>query len=73
LNNCRFTACIVDEAGQCIEPLNYVPLLLGIDKLILVGDDKQLQPVVKSKVSYIFENIFISTFDAAIYLTSAHW
>jgi len=59
LNNCHFTACIIDEAGQCIEPLNYVPILLGIDKLILVGDDKQLQPVVKSKVSYEFENIFI--------------
>lgn len=53
LNSYQFTACIVDEAGQCIEPLNYVPLLLGINKLILVGDDKQLQPVVKSKVSSI--------------------
>ncbi|XP_060833433.1 uncharacterized protein LOC132916969 isoform X3 [Rhopalosiphum padi] len=49
--NCHFTACIVDEAGQSIEPLIYVPLLLGIDKLILVGDDKQLQPLVKSKVA----------------------
>lgn len=53
MNNCHFTACIVDEAGQCIEPLNFVPMLLGIDKFILVGDDKQLQPVVKSKVSYL--------------------
>ncbi|XP_050544882.1 uncharacterized protein LOC126907553 isoform X2 [Daktulosphaira vitifoliae] len=51
-NNCnQFTVCIVDEAGQCVEPLNYVPLLLGINKLILVGDDKQLQPIVKSKVA----------------------
>lgn len=58
LNNCHFTACLVDEAGQCIEPLNYVPILLGIDKLILVGDDKQLQPVIKSKVSNISKNIF---------------
>lgn len=49
--NCHFTACIVDEAGQSIEPLIYVPLLLGINKLILVGDDKQLQPLVKSKVA----------------------
>lgn len=49
----HFTACIVDEAGQCVEPLNYVPILLGIDKLVLVGDDKQLQPVIKSKVSKI--------------------
>lgn len=54
LNNCQFTACIVDEAGQCIEPLNCVPLLLGINKLILVGDDKQLQPVIKSKVSCVY-------------------
>ncbi|XP_060868332.1 uncharacterized protein LOC132943378 isoform X3 [Metopolophium dirhodum] len=51
LNNCHFTACIVDEAGQSIEPLIFVPILLGIDKLILVGDDKQLQPLVKSKVA----------------------
>jgi len=53
LNNCHFTACIVDEAGQSIEPLIFVPILLGIDKLILVGDDKQLQPLVKSKVSLV--------------------
>lgn len=59
MNNCHFTACIVDEAGQCVEPLNYVPLLLGIEKFLLVGDDKQLQPVVKSKVSYVTENLFI--------------
>ncbi|VVC35337.1 Hypothetical protein CINCED_3A022753 [Cinara cedri] len=51
LNSCHFTACIVDEAGQCVEPLNCVPLILGIDKLILVGDDKQLQPLIKSKVA----------------------
>lgn len=49
----------MDEAGQCVEPLNYVPLLLGIEKFLLVGDDKQLQPVVKSKVSYVTENLFI--------------
>jgi len=53
LNNCHFTACIVDEAGQSIEPLIFVPILLGIDKLILIGDDKQLQPLVKSKVSLV--------------------
>jgi superfamily I DNA and/or RNA helicase len=58
MSSCHFTACIVDEAGQSIEPLNCVPILLGIDKLILVGDDKQLQPLIKSKVSCISKNIF---------------
>lgn len=58
MSSCHFTACIVDEAGQSIEPLSCVPVLLGIDKLILVGDDKQLEPLIKSKVSCMYKNKF---------------
>ncbi|CAD8063304.1 unnamed protein product [Paramecium sonneborni] len=33
---------IVDEAAQCTEPSNIIPLRLGVEKMILIGDPKQL-------------------------------
>lgn len=37
-----FNCLIIDEAGQCIEIDNYIPLRLGINRIILVGDPEQL-------------------------------
>ena len=42
--------CIVDECGMCIEPETLLPMILS-KKIILVGDHKQLQPVVLSKTA----------------------
>ena len=53
-DNSPFTCCIVDEAGQCIEPEAFIPLEYGFTKLVLVGDHNQhnqLPPTVKSQVS----------------------
>ncbi|XP_008543422.2 uncharacterized protein LOC103568236 [Microplitis demolitor] len=41
--------CIVDEAAQATELLTLVPLMLNINKLILVGDPQQLPPTVLSQ------------------------
>ncbi|CAH4032860.1 unnamed protein product [Pieris brassicae] len=38
----RIALCIVDEAGQAIEPETLVPLTLDVTKLTLVGDPQQL-------------------------------
>ncbi|XP_057328855.1 probable helicase senataxin isoform X2 [Microplitis mediator] len=44
-----FSFCIVDEAAQATELLTLVPLMLNINKLILVGDPQQLPPTVLSQ------------------------
>ncbi|CAG2235180.1 unnamed protein product [Mytilus edulis] len=53
-NTCRdskLTCLILDEAQQATELETLLPLQSGTNKLILVGDPKQLQPTVKSQIS----------------------
>lgn len=47
----HFTCCIVDEAGQCQETDTWLPLLLGVRKLVLVGDHRQLPATVLSRLA----------------------
>ena len=42
--------CVIDECGMCTEPETLLPMILS-RKIILVGDHKQLQPVVKNKIA----------------------
>ncbi|CAF1228145.1 unnamed protein product [Adineta ricciae] len=44
-----FNCLIIDEAGQCIEIDNYIPLRLGMNRIILVGDPEQLPATVLSR------------------------
>jgi senataxin len=39
---------IIDEAAQCVEPETLIPLQYGSQKIILVGDPKQLDATVLS-------------------------
>ncbi len=48
LNGYHFDLGIVDEAGQAIEPLNWI-ITLKADKVLLAGDPCQLPATVKSK------------------------
>ncbi|XP_034945660.1 probable helicase MAGATAMA 3 [Chelonus insularis] len=43
--------CIIDEAAQATELLTLVPLMLGVQQLILVGDPQQLPPLVLSEAA----------------------
>ncbi|NXB80628.1 SETX helicase, partial [Donacobius atricapilla] len=43
-----FSCVIVDEAGQSCEVETLIPLMHRCNKLVLVGDPKQLPPTVKS-------------------------
>ncbi|CAG9853655.1 unnamed protein product [Phyllotreta striolata] len=67
-NNLKYTCCIIDEATQCSEIECLLPIQLGINKFILVGDPQQLAAVVinqdahkygfgKSLFSRIMDNI----------------
>jgi regulator of nonsense transcripts 1 len=44
-----FKMVLVDEATQAAEPEVLIPLVLGAKQVILVGDHKQLGPVIMSK------------------------
>ncbi|XP_050717297.1 uncharacterized protein LOC126999018 isoform X2 [Eriocheir sinensis] len=58
----HFTCCIVDEAGQCQETEALLPLLLGIRKMVLVGDHHQLPATVLSQVA-LSKNLKQSLFE----------
>ena len=45
----RYRALLVDEAGQASEPELLVPLVNGAERVVLVGDPKQLPPAIQSE------------------------
>ncbi|XP_057328844.1 probable helicase senataxin isoform X2 [Microplitis mediator] len=47
--NCKIPLCIIDESAQATELLTLIPLMLNIQRLILVGDPQQLPPTVISQ------------------------
>lgn len=49
LKDRKFPRVLIDEACQATEPAALVPLVYGCRELVLVGDDKQLPPLVKSE------------------------
>ena len=46
-----FDTVIIDEAGQTVEPSTLIPLQYKCERLILLGDSKQLQATVFSRVA----------------------
>ena len=48
--------CIVDEASQILQPVSLGPLFYA-SRFILVGDNKQLPPLIKSlDAKYVVSN-----------------
>ena len=45
----RFNNVVIDEAGQAIEPECLLPIRLGASRVVLVGDSKQLGPVISAQ------------------------
>ncbi len=53
LENHNFDLCILDEASQAPIPLALIPMLIS-GKIILIGDNKQLSPVIKNREAIKF-------------------
>ena len=53
--------CIVDEAGQCTEPETLVAINGTTKRIVLIGDHKQLRPVVQN--NDVTEVLNISMFE----------
>ena len=51
LSRYQFEFCVCDEAAQAVEPDLLVPTVLGARQLVLVGDHKQIGPVVKCRAA----------------------
>ena len=49
LKNYYFSYVLIDEAAQALEPEILLPLIHQAQMVVLIGDDKQLGPVVHSK------------------------
>jgi ATP-dependent RNA/DNA helicase IGHMBP2 len=43
----KYATVVVDEAGQALEPANWIPILKA-DKVVFAGDHCQLSPTIKS-------------------------
>jgi hypothetical protein len=54
-----FNCLIIDEAGQCIEIDNYIPLRLGMNRIILVGDPEQLYIFILLSLFYKFKYFLV--------------
>jgi regulator of nonsense transcripts 1 len=48
LNNVCFSTVVIDEAAQSMESGCLSPLLYGCERLVLIGDQNQLPPVITS-------------------------
>ncbi|XP_076230937.1 putative helicase senataxin [Calliopsis andreniformis] len=51
VSNRKISVCIVDEATQSCEPETLIPLMLGVNTLVLVGDPNQLPATVLSPMA----------------------
>ena len=49
LKGTRIRAVLFDETGQIVDPDMLIPLVRGTERIILVGDHKQLGPVILSR------------------------
>ena len=45
----HFSYVLIDEAAQALETDTILPLIHHAETVVLIGDDKQLGPVVRSK------------------------
>ena len=65
LKNERFDAVIVEEAGMAILPTLFYCATLAREKLIMVGDPKQLPPIVQSRDDYVYRAMGRNIFEVA--------
>jgi regulator of nonsense transcripts 1 len=49
LDRVKFTHALIDECTQAVEPECLIPLVKGVEHVVLVGDHQQLSPMVMCK------------------------
>ncbi|XP_068618185.1 uncharacterized protein Setx isoform X2 [Battus philenor] len=67
----RIALCIVDEAGQAIEPETLIPLTLDVTRITLIGDPQQLPGFIcsqRAKKYGLGESLF-----SRLTSTTEHW
>lgn len=76
LENVKFKYVLIDEASQALEPECMLPIMKGAEHLIIVGDHKQLGPVVPCRLAKdqgldvsLFERLVAMHRDSVITLT----
>lgn len=62
----RFDAVIVEEAGMAILPTLFYCAALARDKVIMVGDPRQLPPIVQSRDPYVRQAMGRSIFAVTV-------
>ncbi|KAM5134766.1 3'-5' exoribonuclease HELZ2 [Mantella aurantiaca] len=56
LTDLPITQVVIDECGMCTEPESLVPLVShkSVQSIVLIGDHRQLRPVIKNDICKIF-------------------
>lgn len=67
LDQVNFKYLLVDEAAQAFEPSLMIPLSHGCSKICLIGDHKQLSPLVKNK--NVKEELGVTLFERLLNLS----
>ena len=62
LRDINFSYVLIDEAAQALEPDTVLPLIHQAQMVVLIGDDKQLGPIVHSKYAKL-SGLGISLFE----------
>ena len=66
LDKLKFATVIIDEATQALEPSSFIPLMHHAERLILVGDQKQLGPSIPRDDSFKNLNYGVSLFERSV-------
>ena len=66
LDGQRFDVVIIEEAGMAILPILFYCTSLAREKVILVGDPKQLPPIVQSRDAYVRKAMGRSIFEVSV-------
>jgi superfamily I DNA and/or RNA helicase len=62
----RFDVVIIEEAGMAILPTLFYCATLAREKVIMVGDPKQLPPIVQSRDEYVYRAMGRNIFEVTV-------
>lgn len=66
LGELRFDVVIVEEASMAVLPALFYAACLGREKIVVVGDPRQLEPIVQSDSAFVRHVLGRNIFDVAI-------